>query len=113
MSLLTRLVPVLDKADEALQLGRSVPQEVSLQLREAGGKLALFPSGLALLDKLDVDFWVGFVARGPLTQGIKGGQDIKLHLLLELGELSTKLRARGFSRRGLWTSNVTLNFCSL
>lgn len=31
------------------------------------------------------------MAGRALTQGIKGGQDIKLHRLVELGDLSTKL----------------------
>lgn len=61
------LVPVLHKADEALQLGWTVPQEGSLQLREAGGELALSPQELALLDKLDVDFRVRAVAFDQLT----------------------------------------------
>ena len=61
------LVPVLHKADEALQLGWTLLQEGSLQLREAGGELALSPQGLTLLDKLDVDFRVRSVASGQLT----------------------------------------------
>lgn len=61
------LVPVLDEADEALQLGRALLQEGSLQLREAGGELALFPQALALLDEPDVDLGVRYVVFGHLT----------------------------------------------
>ena len=62
-----QLVPVLHQADEALQLGRTLLQEGSLQLREAGGELALSPQFLALLDDLDVDFRVRSVIFGQLT----------------------------------------------
>ena len=62
-----QLVPVLHQADEALQLGRTLLQEVSLQLREAGGELALSPLVLTLLDELDVDLRVRSVTFGQLT----------------------------------------------
>lgn len=55
------LVPVLDQADEALDLGWSLLQEASLQLREAGGELALLTQTFALSDELDVDLGVRFV----------------------------------------------------
>lgn len=62
-----QLVPVLHQADEALQLGWTILQEVSLQLCEAGGELALFPLVLTLLDELDVDLRVRSVTFGQLT----------------------------------------------
>lgn len=61
------LVPVLHQANEALQLGWTILQEVSLQLCEAGGELAFFPQFLALLDELDIDFRIRSVTFGQLT----------------------------------------------
>ena len=61
-----QLVPVFDQADEILQLGWTIPQEVSLELSKAGGELTLQPQGGALLDEAFVDFRV----RSPISVDI-------------------------------------------
>lgn len=53
-----QLVPVLDQADETLQLRWTPLQEVSLELREAGRELPLQTQAGALLDEAAVDLGV-------------------------------------------------------
>lgn len=53
-----QLVPVLDQADETLQLGWALLQEVPLELREAGRKRALFIQVGALPDETGIDLGV-------------------------------------------------------
>lgn len=79
-----QLVPVLDQADETLQLSCTILQEVALDLHEAGGELALFPQGGALPDETFVDFRARRAADADMTQDIIGRQHIKLHLLVKM-----------------------------
>ena len=62
-----QLVPVLDQADETLQLGCSIHQEVMLELCEAGGKLALQSQGGAPPDEIGVNFRVRPVIVSDMT----------------------------------------------
>lgn len=62
-----QLVPVLDQADETLQLGWALLQEVPLELREAGRELVLLPQRGALTDEIGVELWVGLPGDTNMT----------------------------------------------
>ena len=66
-----QLVPVLNQADETLQLGWTILQEVSLELGEAGGELTFLPQGGALTDEPSVDLGVRLPVSADMT--CKGG----------------------------------------
>ena len=66
-----QLVPVLDQADEILQLGWTILQEVTLQLCEAGGDLAFLQQGSAFTDESSVDLGFRLVVDVDIT--CKGG----------------------------------------
>ena len=66
-----QLVPVLDQADEILELGWMTHWEVTLELWEAGGELAFHPQGGALNDESSVDLGVGLAVGVDIT--CKGG----------------------------------------
>ena len=62
-----QLVPVIDQADEALQLGRALLQEVPLELSEAGRELTLLPKGGALTDEDGINFGIRLAVDGDVT----------------------------------------------
>ena len=65
-----QLVPVLDQADETLQLGWALLQEVPLELREASRELAILPQGGTFPDEDGIDS--GIRLAGSINMTYKG-----------------------------------------
>lgn len=62
-----QLVSVFDQADETLQLGQTMLQEVSLKFCEAGGELTLLAQECALPDEPSVDLRVGLAVDADMA----------------------------------------------